>query len=334
MQPHFVLLLGAGFSRNWGGWLADEVFEYLLGCRGLEADVRTLLWQHRESGGFEGALASLQLGQRRNKDGASERKLRQLEAAVHQMFEDMNRAFMDSCFVYDPRGGIVDELNRFLARFDAIFTLNQDILLERCYLPRLDLLDVQRWGGALIPGMKPVTGGQFGASDHWANRWEPDGHPIANIRFIDRMQPFFKLHGSSNWVDEKDGRLLVVGGGKAEYIGQHPLLKWMHDQFRLYLERPRTRLMVIGYSFRDRHINQLIMDAAKRTHLELFIIDTRGVRLLDVPALRDDSLVDTSPQRELSLTLTPRLIGGSQRALTTTFGTDTVERSKLMRFFE
>ena len=27
-----VLLTGAGFSRNWGGWLAIEAFEYLLGC--------------------------------------------------------------------------------------------------------------------------------------------------------------------------------------------------------------------------------------------------------------------------------------------------------------
>jgi hypothetical protein len=28
----YILLTGAGFSRNWGGWLANEAFEYLLGC--------------------------------------------------------------------------------------------------------------------------------------------------------------------------------------------------------------------------------------------------------------------------------------------------------------
>ena len=27
----FILRTGAGFSRNWGGWLASETFEYLLG---------------------------------------------------------------------------------------------------------------------------------------------------------------------------------------------------------------------------------------------------------------------------------------------------------------
>ena len=30
-----LLLLGAGFSRNWGGWLATEVFEYLLGTKAV-----------------------------------------------------------------------------------------------------------------------------------------------------------------------------------------------------------------------------------------------------------------------------------------------------------
>jgi len=30
-MPNYLLLLGAGFSRNWGGWLASEAFEYLLG---------------------------------------------------------------------------------------------------------------------------------------------------------------------------------------------------------------------------------------------------------------------------------------------------------------
>ncbi len=57
-----LLLLGAGFSRNWGGWLASEAFEYLLGCREVigDAQLRELLWKHQEYGdGFEGALEEL-----------------------------------------------------------------------------------------------------------------------------------------------------------------------------------------------------------------------------------------------------------------------------------
>ena len=38
-----ILLLGAGFGRNWGGWLAGEVFEYLIGCPEVDAEINNLL---------------------------------------------------------------------------------------------------------------------------------------------------------------------------------------------------------------------------------------------------------------------------------------------------
>jgi hypothetical protein len=39
------LLTGAGFSRNWGGWLANEVFEYLLADKDITVPIRTQLWR-------------------------------------------------------------------------------------------------------------------------------------------------------------------------------------------------------------------------------------------------------------------------------------------------
>lgn len=56
-----VLLLGAGFSHNWGGWLASEAFDYLIGCDPVDTDIKDLLWNHRDEDGFEGALDELQL---------------------------------------------------------------------------------------------------------------------------------------------------------------------------------------------------------------------------------------------------------------------------------
>ncbi len=55
-----ILLLGAGFSRNWGGWLANEAFEYLLGCREIDTETRERLLSHKNTDGFEGMLAELQ----------------------------------------------------------------------------------------------------------------------------------------------------------------------------------------------------------------------------------------------------------------------------------
>jgi len=57
----YILLTGAGFSHNWGGWLADETFEYLLGCPEIDAPTRNALWRSKNNRqGFEDALAGLQ----------------------------------------------------------------------------------------------------------------------------------------------------------------------------------------------------------------------------------------------------------------------------------
>jgi hypothetical protein len=60
MQPH-LLLTGAGFSYNWGGYLASEAFEFLLSVTDGDDDLRSLLWrEHQAHLGFEDTLAKLQ----------------------------------------------------------------------------------------------------------------------------------------------------------------------------------------------------------------------------------------------------------------------------------
>jgi len=56
------LLIGAGFSYNWGGWLASEAFEFLIGDAAVvaSADLRALLWKHQSKSGFEAALDELE----------------------------------------------------------------------------------------------------------------------------------------------------------------------------------------------------------------------------------------------------------------------------------
>lgn len=124
------LLLGAGFSRNWGGWLASEAFEYLLGDPAVVENgrLRTLLWKHRTAAGFEGALDELQRG---NRQHSKDDELR-LRSAIQRMFEMMNSAFKSK----GPELGqhtFEHPVRDFLCRFDAIFSLNQDLLLEYCY---------------------------------------------------------------------------------------------------------------------------------------------------------------------------------------------------------
>ena len=53
----FILLTGAGFSYNWGGPLASDVFSALLADTSLDTHTRDLLFD--SGGAFEKVLADL-----------------------------------------------------------------------------------------------------------------------------------------------------------------------------------------------------------------------------------------------------------------------------------
>jgi hypothetical protein len=322
VSKNFILLTGAGFSRNWGGWLASEAFEYLLGCPEVDAGLRDLLWRQKRVGGFEGALAKLQ--QEHHSGSTSlDPQLANLQKALLRMFADMDAAFGRVQFEFQNSREYLIAL--FLTRFHAIFTLNQDLLLERHYLnDNVSLLSAQRWDGAHIPGMRRIAAPASAHGNPNLGRWEP----VGNFSLEPRLQPFFKLHGSSNWVGSETNDLLVLGGNKRSIIEQFPILKWSHEQFSSYLSQPNTRLMVIGYSFADEHINDIIRKAAAAETLDLFVIDPLGVDVID----KNRNAQIYRPD-DLAQVLWPRVIGSSRRSLREIFGYDRAEHDKVMRFF-
>jgi hypothetical protein len=305
------LLLGAGFSRNWGGWLAEEFFESLLGSPEVEAhpSLRPLLWKYRPNG-FEAALDDLQ-----RKTRGRESELAALQGAIKRMFAEMNRHF----------AGIVGfdavTTREFLPRFDAIFSLNQDLLIELNYISTDSAtLSDQRWAGTVMPG---VSTSQPGAgverSALVSTQWTADGElKLPKEHF----QPFFKLHGSTNWRSTDGDDLLVMGGAKSAAIQASPVLRWYHEVFQAALLSEGARLMVIGYSFRDAHINAAINQAAKRG-LKLYVIDPLGV---DVVQPRRGEIAEQNP-------FETAFIGASRRPFREITGNDPIERAKVMRFF-
>jgi hypothetical protein len=247
-----ILLTGAGFSHNWGGMLAADVFDYLLGCSELDDELRRLLWRDRS---FEDVLAALQLAN----DAESKRRYNLLTSALVGMFNGMGLAFMRREFEFKNPPDTRYWLRGFLMRFDAIFTLNQDTLLEQKYIP---VVGPPKWGRAHLPGTKYLGNPPLSGSVHDAIATrEPNP---SDFKIPPGIQPYFKLHGSCNWNDGPTGsRILIMGGQKAVSIAQFPILTWYHQEFRNYLMRPGARLMVVGYSFSDVHINEAITDAIR-----------------------------------------------------------------------
>jgi SIR2-like domain len=314
-----ILLTGAGFSYNWGGMLASEVFSYLIGCDEIDDELRRLLWRDRN---FEDVLAALQ----RATDDEGKRRYQLLVSALAGMFNGMGQAFMQREFDFRNPPDTRYSLQSFLARFDAIFTLNQDTLLEQKYIP---LVGPPKWGRAHLPGIKYLGSPQLTGSvyDRIAVM-EPNP---GDFQMPPGIQPYIKLHGSCNWNDgPSGGRILIMGGQKAVSIGQFPILTWYHQQFRNMLMRAGARLMVIGYSFSDAHINDAIMDAIKRGDLKLFLVDPAGDKILDK---RDPRAMIPDHPGPLLDTIPPRIIGISRRPISTAFNSDIVEHGNLCRFF-
>jgi hypothetical protein len=137
-----LLLTGAGFSYNWGGPLAADVFNALLSDKDIDDKTHDLLFSAHGAGGFERVLADLQTS------GDTEDKKRHdaLITAVVGLFNGMNQTFMQiQSFEFEGSPEIPYSVHRFLTRFQAIFTLNQDALMELHYIP---LVGGHNWGRA------------------------------------------------------------------------------------------------------------------------------------------------------------------------------------------
>jgi hypothetical protein len=310
MTTH-LLLTGAGFTYNWGGWLAKELEGDLLGRLAPSPVLQHLV---QNASNFEEALDAA-------RTSLAPDQVRTLEAAVKESFQAMNAALAERFSMF--LGG-TERIVDFLVRFDAIFTLNQDLLFEIHYNAQRK---GSRWTGAYYPGVIPPTLPVPTLPPNKSDVLRQARRVGAISAANEPRQPIYKLHGSVDWTDDS-GDLFVVGSGKDSYIQSKPLLV---EYFRIFRERllaPNTRLMIIGYGWGDDHVNRVIFDVAKSNRsLGLFHVNPSGRDVISGP--RSEPIV-----RYSTSTLAPlKCIGESRRALTTTFGSDNLEHEKLMRFF-
>ena len=90
--------------------------------------------------------------------------------------------------------------------------------------------------------------------------------------------------------------------------------------------------MVIGYGFRDQHINSTIA-AGISSGLKLFIIAPEGAELaqrLNTTSIPGQIRAPTPLEEDFEISL----IGASRRSLGEIFGRDDVEYAKVLRFFD
>jgi hypothetical protein len=101
--------------------------------------------------------------------------------------------------------------------------------------------------------------------------------------------------------------------------------------FESYLRMPDTRLLVIGYGFRDQHINEVIQKSVE-TGTKFFVVDPHGSNLAASIGRQPAGNIQ-GPLTDLEEAFRKGLIGASRRSLRSTFSDNDVEFSKVQSFF-
>jgi hypothetical protein len=105
-------------------------------------------------------------------------------------------------------------------------------------------------------------------------------YPSDSKRSLDpNTIPYIKLHGSFNWRTSSDphSELMIVGSQKEEQMKENPLIKWYFDIFLEKLSSPGSRLLILGHSLLDPHINRIIFEAVQAEKLRFYIWNPSGL---------------------------------------------------------
>ena len=274
MINRHILLTGAGFTHNFGTPLADEMWSAIFNDEQLQAEFKIknlmkAIWNYEKIYNIimEGPYT-------KNEKEA-------FKNTVNSVYENIDSILID--FSTRDKHNIRHNIRTMIGLFSDqkkksfFFTLNQDLFIERFYFPNSNKI----WMKPIIPGIKNKS--------NWFSRdfskpLEPSDYcPVPNkVELNDNPDSldgnffYVKLHGSCNWTDSNDKRLILTGSHKADQIQKETLLARYLKIFEGVLFQPGQRLFIIGYGFADEHINEIIANAVKNHELELFIISPKS----------------------------------------------------------
>jgi hypothetical protein len=253
MTHRRILLTGAGFTKNWGGYLACEVWERLLSHPLIREQpvLRKYLLQRPKY--YETALFEVR------RDGVDPSS--SFERALYDVFLEQHGAHAGGVgHDYRPLWLPLLESFRDSSGTSQLFTLNQDLFLETTYHPAS--------GGLLAPGIGRIDG-----LDEQSVLTARQAVTNQRVDVATGHVNYVKLHGSFNWRTSEGNVMLLAGEGKREQLPGFPLLEHYLGLFERACSEPDSCLIVVGYAFGDPHINEAILDGVTKVGLRVRVIN-------------------------------------------------------------
>lgn len=279
MKPsRFVLLTGAGFTKNFRGYLGGEMWSAIF-SQPIVAESPQLRSEMLNRMDFEQSYYHVMKG---GKHSAAEKQL--LGKAVEKAYQEMH-AMIHGMGRHD-KAILKFVLRNIVALFAGsgdergfVFTLSQDLLFETFYRESDPVLGKHRLCIPMLetqPWVFSDKAPSFLRQGDWVTVSDEEKVKVLLSEFWDSHPEnkfsYIKLHGSYGWRSADGSNTMVIGGEKEQRISAEPLLEAYFEIFDQVLRGPNCKLLIIGYGFKDPHINQRIVQAVRNHGLKVFII--------------------------------------------------------------
>ena len=262
-KTNYILFTGAGFTDNFGGFLASEMWAHIFNKKVIQSNeiVRNLMLRADLDFDYETTYRIIM-----DSDDYNPKEKDAIRFAVEMTYTTLDSNIVER---YESLGSNVQTLNSFINLFSKrqrvgfFFTINQDMFIERFHRNGLYKCPGVRFTVARHLGRAPLRDLGYGEL--------PSQKEIEENKkdYFSKNFFYIKLHGSQNWMA---GNAMVIGGRKKEQIEKVPILKLYFEIFEKVLYQPNKKILIIGYGFKDEHINQIIMKAMKAYGLKIYII--------------------------------------------------------------
>jgi len=275
-----ILLTGAGFTKNYRGYLASEMWAAILNQPEVsqDYDLRKVMLKELD---FE-EIYDMIMKQPEDKDGQKSTFRKAITNAYQQMHESICTGDVFPNHLNWAAAVCRHLISRFAGSIEKrtsgfFFTVNQDLFVERFYSNE----DTRKLIG--IPGFRQESPNWFylrlGAQlrpEDWVKLPDKDWVKQIETKFWSksfyRPLTYIKLHGSYGWNFHDGTPGIVIGHAKSDLLKKEPLFDWYQSLFKRVLSEGNRRLVVIGYGFNDEHINSVIADAIKYKGLKLYAV--------------------------------------------------------------
>lgn len=265
-----LVLTGAGFTHNFGGFLSKDMWAEIFNNPLIQGSqkLRKLLQDNEDYEFIYSEVLS--------KNNFTEGEKSSMKEAVESAYKNLDDAIKNWVFNSDnPNSfniyGLGELLNLFVGRGEEkglFFTLNQDLIMERKNGYRCPGVPAFQSEFYSLHGaeLKKEAFVQLPGGEDASKRVNKDIGNHSGLIYI-------KLHGSYGWKASDGSNQMVIGKNKTELINKEPILNYYFNIFQEAIREGNKNLLIIGYGFRDQHINEVILDGVKNHNLKLYIIN-------------------------------------------------------------